>query len=150
MPLDAQYATLRPRQRRRVAWSLKERMVDFPGRVLFILGASKESDLEEVYEVLEDVPLLDLKVLVVWPPENSSSPPSPDNLAIQSHLFRGTVLDLFEALKTVGAPSSHQLPRWAIRIDSQTIKFSVSDIDRITKRFILLTEQNLMIPSEFC
>jgi tetratricopeptide (TPR) repeat protein len=153
VPLDAQYGTLRSRQRKRVAWSLKERIVDFPGRVLFILGASKDSDLDKINEVLEDAPLFDLKVVVVWPPENSSSPPSPDNLAIQSHIFRGTGQDLFEALKTVGAPSSHQLPRWAIRIRSrqtiETIEFSVSDIDRITKRFILLTEQNLMTPSKF-
>src|SRR6266699_3993474 len=73
IPPDGRYGTLRARQRERVAWALSERIGTFSGRALVVVGASEEKDLEELYKTLEDIPFIDLHVLIVWP-ENQLHP----------------------------------------------------------------------------
>ncbi|MBN1461339.1 MAG: tetratricopeptide repeat protein [Armatimonadetes bacterium] len=145
---DARYGVSRGRVRERIAWDLRSQVEHFPRRALVVVGAQSETDLEPLYEVLEDRPVIDAHVVVVWPAA-LPTPRAPDNAALSFHVFQGTTAQLTKALAACETPSAAELPRWAIRVGEAVIEIPSTVADRITRRFALITERDLAVPDEF-
>ncbi|MGW4828902.1 hypothetical protein ACWEOG_15070 [Amycolatopsis japonica] len=147
-PAAIRYGAVRARMRKRTAWSLANRLEQYPGRVLVVLGARTNDDLDLLSEVLEDCPIVDLEVLLAWPP----GAPPPDlhtSGSIVLHVWRGTEDDLFTAMDEAGAPPTTAVPQYTVRMGNRALALSARDVDRILGRFALLTEEHLAPPSTF-
>src|SRR6267378_2584090 len=95
-PLDAQYGTSRGRVRERTAWGLSAQLHLFRGRVLIVLGARQQSDLNRLFQILEDIPAVELTVLIILPGETVPETPSLPNSTIE--LWRGSEAEFASAL----------------------------------------------------
>lgn len=146
-PAGSKYGATKKRARDRVAWDLASRLVKYPGRALVVVGARTSGDVELLFEVLEDTPIRDLHVLLVY---GDQTPPAlPDNPAIDLVIWRGTEQDLCDALAQVGAPSAEAPPEWAIRCGSRVLSLSPRDVQRIDRRYVLITEDDLQPSAQF-
>jgi hypothetical protein len=145
---DAQYGTVKGRVRERTAWELTSRLREYPGRALIVVGAAAPEHLQRVYSALEDVPLTDLSVLLIWP-ANASEPPAPSNPAISWNVWRGSVHEWCDSLKQLGAPGPAEVPQWAIRIGARIEAFTAAQMQRIVSRFALITERDIQPPASF-
>ena len=146
---DAQYGGIRKRLREQVARELATRLSNYPGRLIIVLGARDDNDLQTfLYPILEDYPITDLDILIVWP--SDAAPPSPpENAAVHLHLWQNTVEQLIDALANVGGPAAGDVPRWRVRLGKQTVQLSARDVHRVLEKFVLLTEEDLLPPQEF-
>ncbi|MFL6119348.1 hypothetical protein [Actinophytocola sp.] len=147
-PAASRYGAVRERVRERIAWELAERLRQYRERVLIVLGARENDDLERLSEVLEDCPLVDLEVLLVWPPD-APEPVLPVSPSIVVHIWRGTENDLLVAMADAGAPHVADSPRHTVRIGNRTLGLGIRDVDRILARFSLLTEQRIAPATTF-
>jgi tetratricopeptide (TPR) repeat protein len=147
-PAASRYGAVRGRVRERTAWALAERLRQYRERILIVLGAQENDDLERLSEVLEDCPIVDLEILLVWPPD-SPEPDLPASPAIVVHVWRGTENDLLAAMAEAGAPHVADIPRYMVRIGNRALGLGIRDVDRILARFSLLTEQNIAPAATF-
>ncbi|WBC05272.1 hypothetical protein [Micromonospora sp. WMMA1976] len=144
----SRYGAVRGRARERTAWALAERLRQYRERILIVLGGREDNDLERLSEVLEDCPIIDLEVLLVWPPE-APEPRLPANPSIIVHVWRGTENDLLAAMAEAGAPHASDVPRHTVRTGNRTVNLSIREVDRILARFSLLTEQHIAPATTF-
>ena len=112
---DGRYGTLRERQRERAAWELGARLQAYQSRVLVVVGAEYDQDLQFLYQLLEDLPIVDLRVLIVWPPGRDAGTIAPETAA-RIDLWRGSADGLVDALASEGAPTAGEVPTWAVRL----------------------------------
>jgi len=147
-PPDSRYGVLRARARERIAWDLAMRLANFRGRALIVVGAQQEADLRFLYEVLEDCPIPELTLVLVWP-AHEPPPPPPKRSGIFYAVWKGSSDQFSKALSEIGAPSARELPKWAVRAGKYTIELAAADLHRISGRFALLKEVDLIPPSEF-
>lgn len=142
------YGVVRGRVREWTARSLAARLERYRGRALVVLGARDASDLGRLYEILEDRPVTELEILLVWPSERPE-PPAPANTSVRLHRWSGTEEELATALGDIGAPLAGELPEWSIRVGTRQIRLSARDVSRVTRRFVVLTERQLAPPEVF-
>jgi hypothetical protein len=142
LPPPARYGAVKGRMRERTAWALASRLEQYRDRALVVLGARTQADLKRLFEVIEDRPVLDLRVLLVWP-EGEPLPEPPANASVELHPWRGTAEELLTALAEAGAPAATDIPRWSVRVGQRGVELSARDVDRILTRFVLLTEQDI-------
>jgi hypothetical protein len=147
-PLDAQYGTARSKTRERTAFSLANRLADFPARTLFVVGAMETADLAFLNEVLVDIRLLDFRVVVVWSADQPCAP-TIDNPAIETFVWSGSTADFTSAIAAVGAPTSAEAIEWTIRLGKSNVQLPVREVRRISDRFVLVTERDLLKPDDF-
>lgn len=147
-PAASRYGAVRGRVRERTAWALAERLRRYRERVLIVVGARENDDLERLSEVLEDCPIVDLEILLVWPPD-APEPGLPASPSIVVHAWRGTENDLLAAMAEVGAPHVADIPRNTVRIGNRALGLGIRDVDRILARFSLLTEQHIAPATTF-
>src|SRR5690348_5324707 len=131
-PLDAQFGTVRGRVRERLAWEFASQLELFRGRVLVVVGARQQSDLNRLFQVLEDVPAIELTVLIVWPDAASMEKPSLPNTRIE--LWQGSEVDFLSALTSAAVPLSSQSPSWNVRVGHRVISFEPKDTKHILAR----------------
>jgi hypothetical protein len=124
------------------------RLAGFRGRALVVLGAQQEADLRFLYEVLEDCPIPDLTLVLLWP-VGAPPPASPKRSGIYFAAWNGSPEEFSRALTEAGAPSARELPKWAVRVAKHTIELEAGDLHRISARFALLKESDLIPPNEF-
>ena len=146
---DARYGSVKGRVRDRIAWRLTDRLEQYPGRLLVVIGARRPQDLSFLFEWIEDSRLVDLTALVVWPPGVGDAPHSPSRAGINWYFWSGAEEDLANALVRTGVPSALDLPQWAVRVRNKTITLPAQDVRRILERFSLLTERDLLPPMKF-
>ena len=146
-PLDAQYGSAKLRVRERTAWDFAEQLKTFPNRALIVLGAREESDLQRLFEVLEDTHGLQLSVVIVWPGEDVPHTPEIPNVNIE--WWRGLESELVETLMTSGVPRATQVARWNIRISDKIIELQARDVRHVLQRFALITEFDVLPPRTF-
>jgi hypothetical protein len=146
--LDARYGTARSRARDRTAFDLAARIQEYRGRAIVVIGARTLEDLDSIYEVLEDSPITDVRLLVLWP-EGVDQPQQPSNPAIKFSVWTGTEGEFIDALLAASAPVAGDLPRWAIRVGKRTITLLPKDVHRVIERFALLTERDLLPAASF-
>jgi tetratricopeptide (TPR) repeat protein len=145
-PLDSQYGTSRGRVRERTAWELSAQLQLFRGRVLIVVGAQQQSDLNRLFQILEDIPAAELTALIIWPSDTVPEIPSLPNSTIE--LWQGTEADFVSALSAAGAPLSTQIPKWNLRVGSRVVSLGPKDVRHVLKRFELLTEAKILPPRE--
>jgi tetratricopeptide (TPR) repeat protein len=145
---DSRYGAVRARIRNRVAFDLASRIREYRGRTLVVVGARTKDDLERIYEVLEDSPITDLRLLVIWP-QGADQPDRPSNPTIGFSVWAGDEAAFAAALEAASAPVAGDLPRWAFRVGKRTVVLSPKDIHRITERFVLITERDLLPATAF-
>src|SRR5579872_1211936 len=145
-PLDAQYGTVKSRVRERTAWDFASKLKDFRGRVLVVLGAKQLSDLERLFQVLEDLPSIDLTVLLSWP--NAHVPEQPRTPNVTFEWWQGSDHELVSALASAGAPLATDLPDWGVRVASRAVSLGPKDVRHVLTRFVLLTERDILAPRE--
>jgi len=146
-PAAWRYGAVRGRVREQTARLLASRLELYRGRALVVLGAREATDLDLLYEVLEDRPIADLEILLVWPVEKVA--PKPENAAVRVHIWPGTEEELASQLDLEGAPLAEEVPEWSLRVGSKVVKLTARDLARISDRFVLLTERELSRPSQF-
>ncbi|MFI0791570.1 hypothetical protein ACH4OY_02535 [Micromonospora rubida] len=141
-PAASRYAAVRERVRERTAWALAERLCQYRERTLIVLGARGNDDLKRLSVVLEDSPIADLEILLVWPPDapELGLPASP---SIVVHVWHGTENDLLAAMDAAGAPHAADIPRHTVRIGNRTLDLNIREVDQILAGFSLLTEQHI-------
>jgi hypothetical protein len=147
-PAASRYGAVRGRVRERTAWALAERLRQYRERVLIVLGAQENDDLKRLSEVLEDCPIVDLEIVLVWPPDA----PEPDlstSPSIVVHVWRGTENDFLAVIAEAGAPHVADVPRHTVRIGNLALGLGIRDVDRILARFSLLTEQQIAPATTF-
>lgn len=147
-PAASRYGAVRERVRERIAWALVERLRQYRERVLIVLGARGNNDLRRLSEVLEDCPIVDLEILLVWPPD-APEPGLPASPSIVVHVWRGTENDLLEAMAEAGTPHVADIPRHTVRIGNRALSLGIRDVDRVLARFLLLTEQHIAPATTF-
>ena len=145
VPPDARYGSMRARQRERVAYALVERLERLPRRTMFVVGAQIESDLKPLYDYLEDLRVVDLKLIILWPP-SAGEPSLPENPGIRAELWEGSAADLAAALDQAGVPRAGDVPRWSVRIGNQVVDLDAPSTRRVVAQFALLTEKDLIEP----
>lgn len=147
-PAASRYGAVRGRVRERTAWALAERLRQYRERILIVLGARENDDLERLSEVLEDCPIVDLEILLVWPPD-APEPGLPASPSIVVHVWRGTEDDFLAAMAEAGAPHVADIPRHTVRIGNRVLGLGIREVDRILARFSLLTEQHIAPATTF-
>ncbi|WP_156677416.1 hypothetical protein [Nocardia sp. Root136] len=147
-PPSSRYGAVRERVRERTAWTLAERLQQYRERALIVLGARGIEDLVRLSEVLEDCPIVDLEILLVWPPE-AQEPDLPTSSSVVVHVWRGTEADFFAAMAEAGAPRVTDSQQHSVRIGNRTLRLRIRDIDRILARFSFLTEQRIAPTASF-
>lgn len=147
-PTASRYGAARERVRERTAWALAERLSQYRERILIVLGARRNDDLGRLSEVLEDCPIIDLEILLVWPPD-APEPTLPAIPAITVHVWRGTEDDLLTAMAEAGAPHAADIPRHTVRVGNGTLDLSIREVDPILSRFSLLTERHIVPATTF-
>jgi len=148
IPLDCRYGTVRSRARERIAWDLGSRLIDYRGRTLTVIGARTQDDLRFLFEVVEDSPIAELTVFLIWPAD-AAAPDLPARPGIQLIVWRGSEEDLASALSEAGAPEAHELPRWTVRVGRSLVTLSAAEVRGITDKFALLTDRDLTPPEDF-
>jgi hypothetical protein len=146
---DARYGSVKGRVRDRIAWRLTERLEQYPGRLLVVIGARNSDDVSFLFEWIEDSRVIDLSVLIVWPPGLGDAPSTPSRPGINWHLWPGTEEEFVTTLARSGAPSAAELPEWSVRVRDKTIALAAQDVRRIFERFTLLTERDLLPAVKF-
>lgn len=144
---DARYGSGKGRVRDRIAWRLTDRLEQYPGRLLLVIGARTTEDLSFLFEWIEDSRLSELDLFVVWPPGHGDPPSAPSRAGISLNIWSGTEQEIGEALVRSGAPSASDHPQWAIRVRNRTVALPAQDVRRILERFTLLTERDLLPPA---
>lgn len=139
-PTSARYGAVRQRVRERTAWALAERLREYRERALVVVGARSADDLERLTEVLEDCPIVDLEVMLVWPPE-APDPDLPSSPSVVVHVWRGAEEEFLTAMAEVGAPGVADIERHSVRIGHRSLGLRIREVDRILSRFAFLTEQ---------
>jgi hypothetical protein len=147
-PAASHYGAVRGRVRERTAWALAERLRQYRERILIVLGARNNYDLNRLSEVLEDCPIADLEILLVWPPD-APDPSLPASPAITVRVWRGTENDLLTAMAEAGAPRATDIPRHTVRIGKRALELSIREVDLILARFSLLTERHIAPATAF-
>ena len=117
---ESKYGTLRSRSRERVAWQLSGRLLNFQDRVLVVFGYRQINDIERLYEVLEDRPFTNLKVIIVAP-DDVPLPPSPKAPGVHLYFWQGEIISFLGKLKEIGFPSAEEIPKWSIRVGSKIV-----------------------------
>jgi hypothetical protein len=130
--------------RERLAWEFASQLELFRGRVLVVVGARQQSDLNRLFKVFEDVPAIELTVLIVWPNVASIEKPSLPNSRIE--LWQGS--DFLSALTSAAVPLSSQSPSWNVRVGPKVVSFEPKDTKHMLPRFELLTESKILPPNE--
>lgn len=148
LPIGSRYDPSRKRSRERIAWDFSSRLAEFSGRLLIVIGAIGDEDLERLYEVLSERPILDLTLLVVLP-ENSSYIREPENPAIKLFIWTGNIEVFVKELIESEAPKSAEIPEWTIRVDKRAVKLSERDVARIRETFAVITEKTMIPPDSF-
>lgn len=145
----------RPRQREKVAESLAQRLAKYSHRVLIVLGSRSSTDLDRyLYPVLEDNPIMDLDLVVVYPPD-VPAPTAPANLGIRFHSCPGTLSDFLAALRAIGVPTAKQPVGWTVRVKHPGkekvtgVRLAPDVVQRILDQFELITESDLQPPAQF-
>jgi len=90
---EAQYGKVRARARERAAWNLSARLTLYQQRLLVVIGAREGDDLNDLYEVLEDNPIADLNLLVIWP-KDEPFPSAPENPAVSLYFWTDSIEQL--------------------------------------------------------
>lgn len=147
VPVGSRYGATKRRARDRIAWDLGARLGGYQGRTLVVVGARSSGDLEFLYEILEDNPIRDLHVIVVF--GDQTAPSCPENPAIDVVFWRGTEQEFLDVLKEVGAPSPGSLPEWSVRCCDKVLKLTPRDVQRIERRYVLITEDDLHPTEQF-
>lgn len=148
LPSGSRYDPLRRRSRERLAWDFASRLAEFSSRLLIVIGAAGQEDLERLYEVLSERPILDLTLLLVLP-EVSPEIKEPENPAVKLVVWTGTVETFTETLLGTEAPKSTEIPEWTIRVGKRQVKVSEREVARIREGFSILTEKMLIPPDRF-
>lgn len=146
--LPSRYDPSRRRTRDRVAWDLASRLVDYPRRLMIVIGSENQSTLPRLYDVLSERPILDLTIVFIVP-EGGQPPASPPSSGTQCLQWNGTVDAFAKALSTIGAPKAGELSEWAIRVGKRTVKLQERDVARISESFAIVTEKSLMPANQF-
>lgn len=147
-PPAQRYGLTKKRPRERIAWDLAARLANYPGRALIVIGARSREDLSFLYEVLEECPITDLDLLLVSPGAEGAIAP-PENEGVRSMLWTYAEEQLCEVLTASGAPTFRALPEWAVRCANRTVPLSARGVQRIQKRFALISETDLRPPEQF-
>ena len=140
-PDGSRYGATKRRARDRIAWDMASRLAKYPGRALVVLGPRMPDDLELLFEVLEDAPIRDLHVLLVYGDQADLS--LPRNRAVDVVVWEGTEEDFCDALAEAGAPAAGAPPALAIRCGNQVLSLAPRDVQRIHRRYALITEDDL-------
>jgi len=146
---DAKYGSVKGRVRDRIALRLTDRLELYPGRLLVVIGARNHDDVSSLLEWIEDSRVIDLSVLIVWPPGSGDLPSTPSRPGINWHFWSGTEQEFGAALARSGAPSAAELPEWSVRVRDKTIALAAQDVRRIFERFTLITERDLLPAPKF-
>ena len=146
-PKGSRYGATKRRARDRIAWDMASRLAKYPGRALVVLGPRRPEDLELLVEVLEDSPIRDLHVLIVY--GDHARPVLLDNPAIDVVVWEGTEKDLCGALSKIGAPAAEAPPTLAIRCGNQVLSLAPRDVQKIDRRYALITENDLTQSQQF-
>ena len=139
---DTRYGQLRGRLRDRVAEDLAQRLERYNGRLLVVVGANDVADLDRLYDALESSRVSDLRLLVVWPP-NQELPRTPE-AGVAVDFWKGSTAELTESLRHAHVPAAADLPRWSVLFGQKSLNLTARDVQRITKRFVLLCERDLI------
>jgi len=148
LPSGSRYDPLRRRSRERLAWDFASRLAEFSSRLLIVIGAAGQEDLERLYEVLSERPILDLTLLLVLP-EVSPAIKEPENPAVKLVVWTGTIETFTETLLGAEAPKSTEIPEWTIRVGKRQVKVSEREVARIREGFSILAEKMLIPPDRF-
>ena len=146
-PEGSRYGATKRRARDRIAWDMASRLAKYPSRALIVLGPRTPDDLELLFEVLEDTPIRDLHVLLVY--GDRACPVLPDNPAIDVVVWEGTEQGLCGALAQTGTPAAEAPPTLAIRCGKQVLSLAPRDVQKIDRRYALITENDLAPSHQF-
>lgn len=144
-PEATKYGQMGRRPRETVAWGLSQRVVDFPGTLLVVVGASKAEDLERLWDTLSETPVRDLTVLVQWEGAQDALPPV-DKLPVDVQVQLGTADGLLRTLVEAGAQPAHSLPERTIRLGSESLRLTAEDLRFIQRRFAVVLESAFAAP----
>jgi tetratricopeptide (TPR) repeat protein len=147
-PPTQRYGVAKKRPRERIAWDLAARLAKYPGRALIAIGARSQDDVSLLYEVLEDCPITDLDLVLVSLGDKDAIAP-PENEGVRFTLWTDSEVNLCDVLTASGAPTFRALPEWAVRCANRTIPLSAKDVQRIEKRFSLISETDHRPPEQF-
>jgi len=141
-PMDSRFGAVKPRVRERTAFDLSSRLSLFGGRVLVVLGAKTQADLSYLSEVLEDLPIREMNVLLVWP--GGVQPPEvPAMGTVKFSLWFGTADQFVERLRAESIPGAGEIPAEGVRMGKRTITISAHELERIGSRFAFILERQL-------
>ena len=131
-----------------MAWDFASRLSEFSSRLLVVIGATEEEDLQRLYEVLAERPIIDLTLLVVLPVD-APRISQPENPAVKMEIWDGTIEAFTQTLLESAIPSSGEIPQWTIRVGKRAVKLSDRDVARVRENFSILTEKMLIPPEGF-
>jgi len=136
---DAAYGAMGRRARESLAWKYAQRIHEFPGSVLVVVGAEKANDLELLWDALAESPIRDLTVLISWPDERAKLP-KPRTATIDVQVCSGTTADLLSELLEAGAPSARTARTATVRVGASSVSLSAQDTQFVAKRLALVYE----------
>lgn len=147
-PRDSRYGFFTGRVRDRIAWELKKRIQSLPGRLFVVVGAEQPADLENFFETIEDLQIVNLEVLLVTPGQDSLKR-IVNKPGVRLYWWDDSLSSLITEFKAQGAPPSGTMPDWTIRVNSQRVVLTPAALRHVEDHFALITESMLHSKSAF-
>ncbi len=141
LALGSQYGRTKPGIRKRVAQALRDRLGEYPGRCLVVLGATSAADLDGLREVIDAELVTDLEILLVgsevdveWLGATAASPVS---------RWSGSAFDLCKRLAEEGVPSPRELASFPVRVGRETVSVPEEVFRQVSRDFKVVSENDL-------
>jgi len=134
--------------RERISWGFTERLVQYQGRILVVVGIESAKDISYIWESLNELPLVNLRVLLVSPSTGLQVPPI-RNPGVRVDAWRGTDQDFCHALRSISAPLSNEIASDNILVRGKPLRFSHAELARVSARWKVILDSDLIAPSQF-
>ncbi len=146
-PIASRYGGLGTFSRLMLAWDLACQLERYQEHALIVIGATRTSDLQILFRVLNERTFIDLKLVIAG--TTTFSLPDVSNSGISIFRWEEPVSILFRELTTVGLPPASQIPKESIRLGDMSVSIEervTSQIDRVMK---VLTVAEVTAPATF-
>jgi len=141
------YGQIKPRARERVAFGLTRRLLNHQAGVLIVMGARDEDDLSRLWDALDELPVVDLNVVVVTPTKFDLGPIA--NTGVKISVWSGDDEAFCRQLEAIHAPRATDVTADALFVKGKYLRFTKAELSRISKRWKIVLANEFGEPSKF-
>jgi len=132
-------------RRQNYRFNALRKVESYPNRLLVVLGATDQLDLDPVFEMVSEFAPVGLSVHVVWP---SAGPEVeiPDTVHVPVQIWKGSIDSFLDRLDNLKIPHVDLPTKRRLRVGETVLALDEADLVGITDRFVLILDDDLLKP----